>query len=363
MKKLLRNFYLTCLATVAMVGVSTAQERLTAIEYRNITIAPDGRSFSMDVWARSVEPAYTTAAAPWETFEIKIDLTLVGGATEVGNPTVTSNGISTSPVVTNNVLGGTGPRLAFSLTRGTGANLTAAAQRLVSVSVPVLNGIVTSASVAATRPSPESPLSRETYWTSSVNPSVFRSLIIPVDTPLPVKLSSFRATKEGSTLAQLNWTTTEEVNSSRFDIERSADSKNWQIIGSVASNGNSTATNSYNFTDVTPLSGINYYRLKMVDLDETFANSSIQTVSFGDFSDRAVSVYPNPVSDVLYLNDANLVSVKQIALVTTDGVTAFQANSINSDGISVKNLSGGLYVVKLTHHDGSSTNHRVLITR
>jgi len=121
--------------------------------------------------------------------------------------------------------------------------------------------------------------------------------------------------------------------------------------------------NSYNFTDATPLKGANYYRLKMVDLDETFANSSIQSLNFGEFSDRAISVYPNPVSNVLYLNDANLASVKQIALLTSDGVTAFQANSVNADGINVKNLTGGLYVVKLTHQDGSSSNHRVLITR
>lgn len=362
MKKLLRNFCLACLAMTTLVSVSMAQERLTAIEYRNIVIAPDGRSFSMDVWARSVEPQYTTAATPWQTFEIKIDLNLIGGATAVGTPTVTSNGISAEPIVTNEVAGGSGPRLAFSLTRGAGANLTAAAQRLVTVSVPVTGGTVTAASVAMTRPSPDTPGLTQTYWTSSVNPTLRRSLIVPSDTPLPVTLSSFRAVKEGNSLAQLSWTTTEEVNSSRFDVERSADSRTWQIIGSVASNGNSTATNNYSFTDATPLSGTNYYRLKMVDLDETFANSSIQSVTF-DGSAGIVSVYPNPVSEVLYLDDAHLASVKQIALLTADGVTAYQSNSVNADGISVKNLSGGLYVVKLTHQDGSSTNHRVLITR
>jgi hypothetical protein len=369
MKKVLRNFCLVCLVMTSVVSLSQAQERLTAIEYRNIRIAQNGESFNMDVWARAVEPGYTAAATPWQSFIIRIDLALVGqpsqpGATlQLGTPTVVSNGIAAASSVTNNPAGGFGTRLGFTLNRETGAELTASAQRLVTVSVPITGGTITTASVASTRQSPAQPGSTDSYWTSSVSSTTRRSLIIPTETPLPVKLASFKVTKEGDAVSQLNWVTTEEVNASHFDVERSADSGNWKVIGTEQSHGNSTANNVYNFTDATPLSGVNYYRLKMVDADGTFAHSTIQSVTMGEFTNRAVRVFPNPVSEVLYLSEENLASVKQVSLVTADGVTAYHANTVGSEGINVKNLTGGLYIVKLMHNDGSLSNHRVLISR
>jgi hypothetical protein len=365
MKKVLRNFCLVCLVMASVVSLSKAQERLTAIEYRNIKIAQNGESFNMDVWARAVEPGYAAAAAPWQSFIIRIDLALVGQPSQpgvalgLGTPTVVSSGIAAASSVTNNPAGGLGTRLGFTLNRGTGADLTAASQRLVTVSVPITGGKISTASVASTRQSPAQPGSTDSYWTSSVSSTTRRSLIIPTETPLPVKLASFKVTKEGDAVSQLNWVTTEEVNASHFDVERSADSGNWKVIGTEQSHGNSTANNVYNFTDATPLGGVNYYRLKMVDADGTFAHSTIQSVTMGE----VVRVYPNPVSEVLYLSEENLASVKQVSLVTADGVTAYHANTVGSEGINVKNLTGGLYIVKLMHNDGSLSNHRVLISR
>ncbi len=97
----------------------------------------------------------------------------------------------------------------------------------------------------------------------------------------------------------LTWITSTELNSDYFEIERSTDAKSWINLGIVQAAGNSNAKNNYNFVDSIPESGLNYYRLKMVDLDGTFAYSRIKSVNFPEFS--WAKLYPNPVNDVLQI--------------------------------------------------------------
>jgi hypothetical protein len=365
MKKSLKNFALILTSLAMSIGVSRAAGELAGIQYRNISVAGDGLSFSMEVWAYSVEPQYTTAALPWNSFIIRMDLVLEGGATGIGTMDATNvtYGLAKGATLTSTPPGGRDPKLGIYLTRSGGGELTETPQLLATVRVPVTGGTITSASVLETRSSPASPALTDTYWTSSVSETTFRSLIIPVDTPLPVTLTSFKVTKEGETVAQLTWTTTQESDASHFEIERSSDAKIWSQLGIVQSAQNSNALLNYNFTDVSPRNGNNYYRLKMVDLDGTFVNSRAESVMFGNAGNELVTVFPNPVSDVLYLRDSELTSLKEVALMSADGVTAYQSNMVSASGISVKNLSSGLYIVKVTRNDGSLSSHRVLINR
>ncbi|MCE7043331.1 T9SS type A sorting domain-containing protein [Dyadobacter sp. CY312] len=367
MKKILLNYCFAIVALVVTTSISWAQGELAGIQYRNIKVADNGQSFSMEIWGYSVEPGYTTAAAPWSNFTIRMDLNLVGGATAIGTlgPQNITFGLATAGSLTSNPPGAgdiTKPRLGINLDRGTGANLTAAPQRLATVTIPVTGGQVTSASVAFTRPNAEVTGS---YWKSSKagEENVLRAIQVSPETSLPVTLTSFKVSKEGTSLAQLNWTTTQEANSSHFEIERSGNASDWQVLGRKESSKNSSQLVNYNFTDVTPISGMNYYRLKMVDLDGTFAHSRVESINFGEYADRAITVFPNPVSDVLYLNDLDVASMKEVALISADGIVAYQSNNITTEGISVKNLIDGLYIVKVTRADGSLSNHRVLITR
>lgn len=367
MKSTLINLCLIITIVLTSVSFSRAAGELTGIQYRNIKVAGDGKSFSMEIWAYSVEPAYATAAAPWSSFTIRMDLSFVGGATDIGTLGASNitYGLATSGSLTSSPPGGTSPKLGMTLTRGTGGELTTAPQRLATIVIPVTGGTgtITSATVAQTRPSPAAPGVTETYWTSSVTPALRRSLVVPQDTPLPVTLSSFNVRAEGTSTVNINWSTSSESKAKHFDIERSIDAKRWETIGNKASSGNSSTLLSYSFTDNTPKQGLNYYRLKMVDQDGSFALSRMESVSIGSHTAQVVSVYPNPTSDVLHLNTADQTGLKQVAILSASGATAYQSNTYPANGINVKNLSGGLYVVKVTHSDGTRTQHRLVITR
>lgn len=106
----------------------------------------------------------------------------------------------------------------------------------------------------------------------------FDSISITV-IPVPVKLSSFTAEKVNTTTL-LQWSTATEINSKNFEVQRSADGKEFKTIGVVQAKGNSTNQTNYSFTDAVPINGINYYRLKQVDVNGKFEYTNIIQVNF-----------------------------------------------------------------------------------
>lgn len=132
----------------------------------------------------------------------------------------------------------------------------------------------------------------ETSWTEGVQTSYSFTTIAP----LPVELSSFTATKEANAIA-LNWTTLSEENNAGFEVERSTNGEDFEVIGHVEGAGNSIEKIDYNFMDENPANGINYYRLKQTDFDGAFEYSKIVSVEFE--SQVQAIVFPNPMIDNL----------------------------------------------------------------
>lgn len=118
-------------------------------------------------------------------------------------------------------------------------------------------------------------------------------------TTLPVSLLDFAAVKNGEQ-SLLKWTTSSEANSSHMDIERSADGRAFAKIGKVEAAGYSHENRDYNFIDAKPLSGSNYYRLKLVDRDGSFTYSHVRMLKF----DQAVKmdVFPNPATNLINIS-------------------------------------------------------------
>jgi len=178
---------------------------------------------------------------------------------------------------------------------------------------------------------------------------------LPIESALPVTLVSFKAVSEGP-IALLSWSTATETNSDRFDVERSQNGKKWEKIGSIKSNHESALQRFYDYKDAKPLDGQNLYRLKMVDLDETFAYSHIENVNFA----TTAFIYPNPVrnSENLNLNLTDWSKVKMVKVLNAQGKTVFEASNALTTGISTRNLSAGTYVVQVIQTNGSVTAHK-----
>ncbi len=130
---------------------------------------------------------------------------------------------------------------------------------------------------------------------SSFSPFSFGSLLNTVNA-LPVELLSFKA-KELDFRIELAWETASEINNDLFEIQKSIDGEKFEKIGQVAGNGNSTLEQTYTFSDLSPVKGIQYYRLKQVDYngDYELSNTIMLKYSLG-IANQLPIVFPNPTT-------------------------------------------------------------------
>jgi len=192
--------------------------------------------------------------------------------------------------------------------------------------------------------------------TGNDDPSSFGA----IDINLPVTLIDFQATKEGS-IANLQWATTEETNSDYFEVQHSTDTKTWRILGEVKSNGESTILRKYSYTHTTPSGGLNYYRLRMVDKDETFAYSAIRSVILEGAGTMAA--YPNPASTTIRLKDVDLSQLSGIFIYDMSGRTVMKLNAKLTQEIDVSRLPSGIYLLTAKSKDGMTNSRKISIQK
>lgn len=113
---------------------------------------------------------------------------------------------------------------------------------------------------------------------------------------LPVGIYSFDAQAEGGR-ARLDWQVTSALQPASFELQRSADGRHFTSITQVAAVAGQLRYRTY---DERPLAGVNYYRLRVVELDGTEQLSATRSLSFADKG--GVSFYPVPAGDVLHIS-------------------------------------------------------------
>ncbi|MFC5282056.1 T9SS type A sorting domain-containing protein [Pedobacter alpinus] len=168
---------------------------------------------------------------------------------------------------------------------------------------------------------------------------------LPTDVPLPLDFLSFTAKADAlGKSVNLNWRTTNEVNTQEFIIEKRTDLTAFTAIGKTPSN-NTTGIHNYNFTDNNATKGNAYYRLKQVDNDGEFDYSDIVTVNIK--TGISLSVFPNPTDGVLNIAHALATkgSVKVLSLEGKNLVTQAVTEGSTSTSLDISNLSTGTYLV------------------
>ena len=166
---------------------------------------------------------------------------------------------------------------------------------------------------------------------------------------LPIELLSL--TVAGlSNLTLLSFATASERNNERFEIERSADGRTFQVIGVVKGAGDAQTQNNYTFTDEHPLRGINYYRLRQVDFDGASTLSQVVSVTFGKTGN--VVLYPTPANETMnvrfdeaFTTDANWQIVDLTGRILNEGIFAAEQTEFR---IPVASLTQGAYILRVT---------------
>ncbi|MBC7534742.1 MAG: T9SS type A sorting domain-containing protein, partial [Ferruginibacter sp.] len=175
------------------------------------------------------------------------------------------------------------------------------------------------------------------------------TVILNKITIVPLRLLSFQVTKSNNQTF-LNWSTENEINTSHFEIERSADGRVFNKIGNIRSN-NLPGNNNYHFTDQLPLQPTNYYRIKQVDIDGDYSYSETKEINFE--RSPVISVSPNPSKNILSINGAE--NYEEIQIINISGLLLRKMKSVGNIQVDISNLPAGKYFLKLSGKTGSKT--------
>ncbi|MBN2572049.1 MAG: S8 family peptidase [Ignavibacteriales bacterium] len=163
------------------------------------------------------------------------------------------------------------------------------------------------------------------------------------DSALPVELTTFYANRLNSSV-ELKWSTSSEYNLNRFEIQRATFisktiNYNWEKIGTVYGQGNSSITQNYSFIDNTNRFSLSYYRLKMIDNDGTSKFS--KTLKVGEYPTEFVlkQNYPNPFNPNTNIEFS-------VASTANIRITVFNALGEKVNEITNKSYTPGEYIIK-----------------
>lgn len=170
--------------------------------------------------------------------------------------------------------------------------------------------------------------------------------------PTPVDLIEFYAYPDGKK-SVLNWSTASEENNKGFEVMRSKNGVDWEVIGWVDGNGSTFEMQRYKFLDESPNNGVNYYKLKQLDFNGAFEFTDIRTVDFKSSVERA-SIYPNPTSGELNIELPDFEPGKVVfQVMNINKKVVFEKIYENSDAlnhqINLMDLPASVYVLKVKY--------------
>jgi hypothetical protein len=193
----------------------------------------------------------------------------------------------------------------------------------------------------------------------------------------PVTGLAFNATRKKSSEVQLTWNTVTETNMNGYEVQRRLDNESnfsaRTFVNSLAPGGNSLVPLSYTYTDANSYTGTSYYRLKIVDLNNSVTYSDIKivtgktrggsghnnTILVGDsisagsartetaVIEKKLALGPNPNNGKFWFSVNGIDKETTATLYTMDGKSLKQFRVTKGQQQQVTDLKSGIYILKV----------------
>ena len=172
---------------------------------------------------------------------------------------------------------------------------------------------------------------------------------------LPVKFAQFTA-KSVSAGVQLNWTIDAEENTKGYEVERSADGRNYAPIAPISATGART----YVYLDTKPLAD-GFYRIKATDFDGKFGFSNILHMK-GGVSSVVIKGFLSSSTLLTVQHDEAPVGTK-ISVTSADGrllKSVVVAKGSQQTSIDVSSVRSGLMLVRYETSTGVAETIKIV---
>ncbi|MEO6819354.1 MAG: T9SS type A sorting domain-containing protein [Ginsengibacter sp.] len=178
-----------------------------------------------------------------------------------------------------------------------------------------------------------------------------------VCSPLPLQLLYFKGSYDGK-VNVLKWKTTNENYFKSFDLQKSSNGQDFETISSLTGNSAPVKSVEFVFTDAFPFAGSNFYRLKMVNADNSFTYTEIINLISEGRKLIISGIYPNPVKGIFQvkINSASQVQ-SNIEIVDFSGRRIFSKTYTINEGsgkieIDASTFKNGVYMFLLKSPTG-----------
>lgn len=178
------------------------------------------------------------------------------------------------------------------------------------------------------------------------------------DATAPVALTDFSGQLVKGEVV-LHWNTAQEDGNDFFRVERAVGNGQFNTIGQVDGSGRHNVGQAYQFKDIAPATGENYYRLAQVDLDGT---TTYYPAILIEVVRATTNVFPNPTSGTFTVNAK--AGTTQVTLSDGFGRTVM-SRAVTGQGPQQFDLSAmpvGLYFCTLQGKSETRTE-RIVIKR
>ncbi|MEO1435699.1 MAG: T9SS type A sorting domain-containing protein [Bacteroidota bacterium] len=187
---------------------------------------------------------------------------------------------------------------------------------------------------------------------------------LSMDAALPVEMAYFEAYKQDRQV-DLRWETETEVQNAYFEVERSADGSNFEVLTRIEGAGTTNLAQQYHYLDENPMETSNYYRLRQVDYDGSYEYSEVKHIEFEAYQGE-ISLFPNPTTDQLSIKlPEQLDGTVQIEIFDASGKRVYQddrsADYLQAR-IDVRALGAGHYMMRIRSEQGGSS-HRFTVLK
>lgn len=170
---------------------------------------------------------------------------------------------------------------------------------------------------------------------------------VVINTALPVQFKQFTGELTSNKTVSLRWQMANENSIAKYIVERSNDDRNYKSIATVVANN----LTKYKAFDEHPITGINYYRLNIVETDGKLNYSNVIAIKLNDKS--YITVYPNPAKNQLVITRSiaateNSFDKVDIFDIIGTKITTIQLNSLHQT-VDISSWAKGLYILSFSN--------------
>lgn len=176
---------------------------------------------------------------------------------------------------------------------------------------------------------------------------------------LPVTFKDFNVREQEQKVMAV-WSTADESDNDHFEVERSADARHFETLGSVKGAGTTKSETHYEYLDANPLPGTSYYRIRQVDTDGSSDFSSTRVIKRQH--EATAVVFPNPTSDFIRIDHVTVGAMVRITDVKGNAVKEVIARDA-SFTVPAGQLVSGSYVLTIIDPRGAEVVRKKLVIR